>query len=296
MSPEYVDVVIPTLALHERRDLVRRAVASVLEQQGAIGTPIVVLNGSSYDEELVAELEANPRVRLIRQQHPSIPDAMRLGLANVTAPWFTALDDDDLLCPHALATRVDALRADGRCNAVVTNGIVRTAGADELIVPDMRAIGRDPLHALLDRNWLLPGSWLCAADDEGKRLFDGMPAYLECTYIAIQLATNRRTLFLDEPTVVWHTNSPASVSRSIIYRVGQEPALRRVLELDLPDKVRRGFRRRLGASYHECAQRALAAGRRGEALVQHVRSILSAGGWRYLTFTWRLISGPHRAE
>jgi glycosyltransferase involved in cell wall biosynthesis len=291
-----VSVIIPTLALRERRDLLRRAIASVMSQREVTPVPIVVLNGRLSDPDTVAELRRDARLRIVCQEHTSLPDALRLGRSKVTTPWFSTLDDDDELLPEALAARVQALAADGRFDTIVTNGYVRTDSADSLVVPDMDSIARDPLRMFLKSNWLLPGSWLCAADSDSAALFDGMPAHLECTYLAVQFATRRRVRFLNAPTVVWYANTPSSASKSKQYRLGQEFAIRRLLKLELPADVRRAFRRRLGAACHDAARLEMQSGDRRMALVRYLRSVVQPGGWRYLPFCWRLLVGRREAK
>src|SRR5437868_5008226 len=104
------------------------------------------------------------------------------------------------------------------------------------------AVNADPVRALLRSNWLLPGSWLCRSDAVGVSLFEGMPRFLECTWLALRFALEHRMLWLDEPTVVYRVGSPAAESLSPEYLSGQMDALRRLLSLRLPDDVRRALR------------------------------------------------------
>ena len=41
-------------------------------------------------------------------------------------------------------------------------------------------------------NWLLPGSWLCRTEAAGPKFFDGMPRFLECTYLGLRFAAECR--------------------------------------------------------------------------------------------------------
>jgi len=290
MSMPEVSVIVPTLALPERRALLQRALASIFDQDGVRCNPLVVVNGSRFDPQLLNELARDRRVTLITQEHASLPEAHRLGVRNVAAPWFTSLDDDDLLLPGALQARVRALMRSRDHDAVVTNGVCRGPDGDALVVPDMSRVAPDPLRALIQSNWLLPGAWLCRTDDSSKQLFEGMPAHLECTYLAVRLATTRRVLFLEEPTVVWRTDTPGAASKSRSFLLGQAAALRRILELPLPPDVRRCFRSRLSAAYHSSSVLLLEEGSRLLAWKQHARALREHGGWRYLPFTRRLLA------
>jgi hypothetical protein len=208
----------------------------------------------------------------------------------VETPWFSSLDDDDHLLPEALLTRVRALQESEACDAVVTNGYCRGLAGDVPIVADMALVAANPLRALKDSNWLLPGAWLCRTSETNRGLFHGMPRQLECTYLAIRLVTTQRVRFIDEPTVVWQTDSPGSASKTRSYTVGQPAALRRILELDLPPDVRRCFQARLGAACHASSVLMLESGMTLSAWKQHVLALFERDGWRYLPFTRRLIA------
>jgi glycosyltransferase involved in cell wall biosynthesis len=286
---EAVSVIMPTRVLKERGALLRRALESVLAQQGVRVVPLVVINGPAVDPALATELRADRRLRVATLEQADLPAALRAGRSLVDTVWFAELDDDDVLLPGALAARVRALEERPECQAVVTNGLIRDSRGDSLHVPDASIVQRDPLRALLKRNWLLPGSWLCRTESVGLGVFEGMPRFAECTYLAIRLATKHQMRFLDSPTVVWHTDSPLSVSRSRDYVLGQGAALRRILELELPSDVRAAYRTRVSSAYHEVARLHLREGTLREAWRWHIQSLGESGGWRYVPFARRLV-------
>jgi hypothetical protein len=135
----------------------------------------------------------------------------------------------------------------------------------------------------------MPGSYLCRTDAVGVDLFAGMPPYLENTYLAIRFALDYRFVFLDEPVMVRHLDSPLAESKSFEYVRGQIGAIERLLELDLPADVRAVFRRRVGDACHATSARLLERGERRTAWSWHLRSLGALGGWRYLPFTRRLL-------
>lgn len=265
-----------------------RAIDSVQAQHGVRATPLVVVNGSDQDAQLVAALRADGRLRIEAAAPADLPNALRLGRAHVDTPFFTALDDDDVLLPDALRMREAALEERADCVAVVTNGWRREGRRDTLHMSSFEAVRRDPLRSVLDRNWLLPGAWMARTDAVQDEVFAGMPRYLECTYLAVRLAVTGRTCFLDEPTVAWSADTPGSVSKSREYVLGLEAALQRILQLDLPADVRRGFRRKLAWAQHGAARLLLAEGRNQAAWGTHLRSLGGPDSWRFLTLTPRL--------
>lgn len=292
MAAAEVSVLVPTRALTERVSLVRRALDSLHAQKRVRVTPIVILNGATQDASLVAELLADRRLRVTTLERADLPAALRAGRTLVDTPYFAELDDDDVLLPDALAARIAAIEEGSGFDAVVSNGIRRDAAGDVLHLTDVPRIERDPVRALTDSNWLLPGSWLCRTESVGSWLFDGMPPYLECTYLALQLATRCRLRFLDRATVVWNIGTPASVSRSRDYVLGQVPALLRILELDLPVAVRAEYRARLTDAYHASACAHLGEGALADAWRWHLRTLRGRGGWRHLPFTRKLLRPP----
>lgn len=287
-----VSVIIATLGLEERAELLEGAITSVAEQAGVRAIPLVVLNGTRVCPDVERRLRADRRVRLIMLGEADLPTALRIGCAAVNTPYFGALDDDDVLLSDALARRVSELKKHPELDVVVTNGYRREDGVDILNIPADADINSDPIRALLERNWLLPGSWLCRSDRVSVELFEGMPSYLECTYLAASFATSYQMLWLGEPTVAYRIGSPQAESRSRRYIVGQAAALRRILRLPLPDDVKRALRRRIANAYHGAAEYDRRAGDMQKAWRWHLASLRSTGGWRYLPFTRHLMR-PH---
>jgi glycosyltransferase involved in cell wall biosynthesis len=266
----------------------------VLDQHEVRPIPILVVNGPDRDGELLRALVADERLRVHTRDEADLPAALRAGRELVDTEWFAELDDDDALLPGALAFRLAALEAAPGCDVVITNGIRRAATGDRMQVADAAAVRRDPLRALIARHWLMPGSYLCRSSAVGPELFDGMPKYLENTYLAIRFAKGYRFCFADHPTVVRYLDTPGSESKSRDYVIGQVAALERLLELDLPPDVAAAMRRRVAESCHAVAGRCRAEGAIREAWRWHLRSLSEPRGWRYLPFTWRLLQAGLR--
>lgn len=289
-----VAVIMPTLALGMRATLIRRSLDSVLSQEGVRPIPILVVNGSRRDQSLVRHLKTDTRVRVIEVGEAGIPGAFQAGRESVDTQWFSSLDDDDVYLPGALAARVEALRARPDCDTVVTNGLRRNSDGDQLHNPDMSVIEREPLSALTAGNWLLPGSWLCRSERIGPWLFDGMPKFLECTYLAIQFALHCRLCCLDEPTVAWYTDTPESESKSRAYVLSMDNALKRILELPLPAEFRPWIRRKISEAQHNISELHLGDGKIDESWRWHLSSLSGPGGWRHLPFSLQLLRASLR--
>ena len=107
-----------------------------------------------------------------------------------------------------------------------------------------------------------------------------MPKFRECTYLGLQFATRYRIKFLDCPTVVYHTDTPQSESKSQGYALGVADATRRMLELDLPRDVRDHIRMQLGEACSANAYHYLQEMDFGAAWNWYRQSLRGPGGWR----------------
>jgi glycosyltransferase involved in cell wall biosynthesis len=284
-----VTIIIPTLGLRERATSLQTAIESAFAQDGVCPTVIVVLNGARRDPDVERSLRKDRRVTLLVRETGGLPAALAAGRALVSTPWFTALDDDDFLLPGALLLRVRALEERTDCAAVITNGYRRNGSGDELHVKADNRVHADPLRTMLEGNWFLPGSWLCRTAAVGVRIFEEMPSYLECTYLALRIATEHPIIWRDTPTVVYCVGSPAAESLSRAYVLGQVAGLRRIIALNLPDDVRRALRSRIAGAYHAAADHERLTGARLSAWRWHVASLTQPSGWRFLPFTRHLL-------
>lgn len=291
-----VTVIIATLGVRERACSLRAAISSVLEQAGVKTTVIVVLNGAKRDPDVERELRDNVRVALVVRDVRGLPQALAVGRAMVLTPYFATLDDDDLYLPGALELRVRALEEYPECAAAITNGYLRAGECDTLHVNVGHRIHDDPVRAMLDRNWCLPGSWLCRTSMVDVGVFEEMPSYLECTYLALRIASAHPVTWIDTPTVVYNVGSPQAESLSRAYVLGQVSALRRIVALDLPSDVRAAFRARIACAYHAAADHERKAGALLEACRWHAASMLQRSGWRYAAFTRHLVRDALRAR
>ncbi len=289
-----VSVIIPTLGLRERAASLRRAIESALGQAGVRATIIVVLNGRRRDAEVERSLRDDPRVRLLVRDGRGLPAAYLAGRQQVTTPFFTALDDDDFLLPGALQLRHRELEQRPNHAAVFTNGYMRNGAGDSLHMSAHHDVNADPVRAMLERNWSLPGSWLARTELVGNDVFEGMPSFLECTYLGLRIASEHPLFWIDTPTVVYHVCSPGAESRSRAYVLGQVQALRRIIRLHLPADVRRALRKRISCAYHSSSEHERSAGAQREAWRWHAASLIAPAGLRYLPYTRHLITDALR--
>lgn len=89
------------IATFNRAALVRRAVASVLNQDDQDLDLVIVDDGS--DDDVVGALAGLPLVRVVRQPNLGVGAARNHGLRECQGDWVLVFDDDDVLVPGALA-------------------------------------------------------------------------------------------------------------------------------------------------------------------------------------------------
>ena len=288
-SAASICVIMPTLALPERASMLRDAVASVRTQRGVRVKILLVVNGNRFDVGLVRSFENSADVQLVRLALADLPAALRAGREHVDSEWFAELDDDDLLLPDTLTTRLEAAQVSADCDAVVSNGIVVEGGQRRLHVVSWKDVKQDPLRALMQTNWLRPGAGLFRTAAVTAEMLHGMPHHLEWTYLALRLALVCRLRFLEQPGFIYHGDTVDSQSKSRDYLLDQPHAIDSLLALDLPGDVRRSFDRRRTAACNAASRAHLRDRALGEAWRWHLQTLRNRGGWRYLPGTRRLL-------
>jgi glycosyltransferase involved in cell wall biosynthesis len=290
MSSE-ISIVIPTIAVTERRDGLYRAIGSIVEQQGVDALPVVVVNGSRFDPALVAELAADPRIHLLQIAEGNVSRARHAGLLASTRPFFGFLDDDDELLPGGLAARHARFADD--VDVVVSNGyfLTRQDEQTEIVPRDIMArIEADPLGAFMDCNWFSAASGLFRAASIPASLFDFDLRFYECTFIALRLMDQRaRIRFCETFGFRMHQSTPDSATKTKAYVRAQPDFVRRM----------RTFRR-FGTAYDRHCVRKLANslnlvsrlerewGHYHRAWFAHLQC-LASGGLRFLPYTRHLL-------
>jgi glycosyltransferase involved in cell wall biosynthesis len=286
-----VCVIIPTLASRKRASSLVRAIDTVVSQRGARGLPLVVVNGGRAAPDVLEQLRGRPEVRLMMLEEASLPRALHAGRVRVDTSHFAVLDDDDQLLPDALRIRLDVLAAAPDADVAVTNGYLEDAAGRTLSIDDFRQIQAEPLRMLFVRHWLPPCAGLFRTSTVGAELFDDIPEYREWTYLGLRLALARRIRFAAQPTFVYRTDTPDSLSKSRDYCLAGPPALTRMLTLSLPAEVRAALRVRLGVDQHCASSCELGHGNYRAAWRWHWRSLRQPEGWRYLPYSRTLLVG-----
>lgn len=291
----HVTGIIPTLGLRERRDTLRRAIASLIAQEGAAVTPLVVINGQRFDADLINELRERGDVRVHQIAEASVVAAQRAGRALVDSEFFCFLDDDDEYLPGAVAARLAAMREEPQADVIVSNGYRFVGQSRDDFLEDMSAVAANPLLSLVRSNWLASCGGLFRSARVGPDLFTAAHPHHEWTYLAFKLVLSRRIRFIPDKTFVIH-DSPVSASKSADHLLATVHVIREILKLDLDATTRRLVRSKYAAALHSCADHRLDSAGLAEAWKFHVASLIQPGGLgRYGFYTRRLVSSSIKA-
>lgn len=284
-----VDVLIVTMCAAERAAAIRRAIDTALSQEGVRAGVTIVVNGHRFDRELFAALKREPGVRVFYQHEPSIFLARRYARERVTAPFFAFLDDDDQLLRGALRTRVQALTTDASADVVVTDGYLLDGVSESLILGETAHIQRDPLHSLMQSNWLATASALFRTESVPADFFDVTIRSIDMTYLAFRLALEKTIVFIDAPTYR-KTYSPDSISLTDEWALPALATLEKMLTFSMPVSVRRQLRRKCASTAHQISNIHRKRGEAGPAWRYHLRSLAEPWGLlSYALYTRRLL-------
>jgi Glycosyl transferase family 2 len=283
-----VTAIIPTTCRTQRASSLNQAIDSLLRQEGANVTVLVVVNGDKFDPELVRTLTARTDIQICWQENPGLPLALRTGREQVYTEFFCFLDDDDLYAPGALRARLAPMLVDSTVDAVVSNGYRHVLGVDSPVVRDIEAVRDDPVGQLMAGNWLTSCGGLYRTASVPVDFFDPENYYHEWTLVAFRLATQRRVAFIPDATFRIY-DTPGSLSKTGPYKLATADTVRRMLSIAPRGKVRRQVRRKLGAAWHAAADHWLNTGNLAAAWRCHLRSLIQPGGLAYLLYSRKLV-------
>jgi len=113
-----VSVIIPT---HNRPDRLRMAIVSVLNQDFQDFQIVVVNDGTTPVEAVIADLNRDSRITLItHDRNRGLAASRNTGLRQASGKYVCYLDDDDRFLPHHLRTLVTHLEDSG-CKVAYTD-------------------------------------------------------------------------------------------------------------------------------------------------------------------------------
>ena len=282
-----VSVIIPTTCDLRRENVIHRAIGSVLEQEPTDFELTLVVNGLRVDESLLNRLSVSP-IKIIRLAEGNVSKARYAGLMAARGEFFCFLDDDDEFLPGALAHRLTLFDEGGDC--VVTNRWERTHKDSRLVPAEVANMAaHSPAQAFLRHNWFASPGSMFRRDSLDTKLFDISHRFFEWTLLFFRLISAGKRIRYDDTLTYrkWEDN-PLSASRTIEYKMANADFLGELLGLKLEAEVLTGLRRKHQTALNVKSQLHLEHRQRLNAWRSHVACI-TAGGWRYLPFTRKLL-------
>jgi glycosyltransferase involved in cell wall biosynthesis len=261
VTPE-ITAIIPT---HNRGNLLRLTLRSVLSQRGVDLEVIVVDDGSTEDVAAVVTAFGDQRIRLIRHDRPTgVSIARNHGAEVARADWLAFCDDDDLWAPQKLARQLAAAAAAGRtwsyAGSVHINSEQRATSGTPPPTPE-RLVERLPSANPMpggSSNAIVKKEMFCRAGEWDPALVN-----LADWDLWIRLAQLGTPACVDEPLVGYRIHpGNASLNIPLILREA------RLLDGRYDNRVD------YGELHHYLAWVCLRSGRRRLAAVHFVRAVL----------------------
>jgi glycosyltransferase involved in cell wall biosynthesis len=185
MTAATVGVVVPT---HDRPELLRTTLASVLAQDTDAELDIVVVFDRSTPDPSLAELSVpGRRVRVLANDRtPGLAGSRNTGILALSSDWVAFCDDDDTWAPTRLSAQLARSAAHPEADVLTTAICVayegaevpRLAGLSEVTHADLTRSRMAMLHSstlLLRRSALL--GWLGLVDEPLVRVLWGQSSY-----------------------------------------------------------------------------------------------------------------------
>lgn len=282
-------IIISTTAQKSRTKSLLKAIETVTTEQLHPAIPIIVVNGSIYDPNLLEALKSRPDIRFFYREEGNLPKARHFGRQMVETEFFGFLDDDDEYLPNTLHKTEAVLSDDANIDVLVSNGYRVTAENKELFIPNIEAVKADPTASLMQENWLSNCGGLYRSRTIGTEFFDPELKNLEWTYTALVLVTSRQLAFSNDPTFAYY-ETPGSLSRSPEYIENLPSTIEQLMALDLPRKLRHQLCVKLCAAYHHLSHTHRENRDLNASWKYHLRSIsYPIGFFRYGLYTRYLL-------
>jgi len=198
-SSPAISVIIPTL---NRRNLLKRAVKSVLEQSIPIEEIIVVDNGSTDGTRSM--LRSNfPRVHCITEHKLGVSAARNRGISIAKGNWIAFLDSDDAWLPTKLEKQVAAHSKNSDFRLIHTDEIWYREGKRVNQMKKHKKRGGDIFENCLLLCCISPSSVLLRKDliqDVG--LFDDALPACEDYDLWLRITSGESVLYVDEALTI----------------------------------------------------------------------------------------------
>jgi glycosyltransferase involved in cell wall biosynthesis len=212
-----VSAIIPT---YNRAAFIERAISSIFNQTYK-DIEIIVVDDGSTDNTIEILNKYRDRIKIIRQKNMGTSEAKNTGINNATGEIVMFLDSDDEWLPTKAEKQVEIMthcRCDVACcltNTILDNGgkNITSFAASKLFPRFERGIWMNPSEVLTSRFFTFTQAvavWKTTLDKIGG--FNPRLSILEDFEFAFRLSLAGNWAYINEPLVVWHDDSPGSLS------------------------------------------------------------------------------------
>lgn len=164
-------VIVPTMAIAERRASLLTAIRSAGEQCGVSTRILVVVYGARFDRALLDLLRSREDINVVVLRDADRPGALLAGRQLVETEYLCFLDEDDEILPNGLASRVGALNERPEVAFVATDGYCRHDGKNQVGRVNPHRVPTGPAQSMTHECWLASCGGLYrtkAASDESS--------------------------------------------------------------------------------------------------------------------------------
>ncbi len=294
MSVPTVTVVIRTTGEAERVPLLLRSIPSALSQANVRVDLVLVVNGTAFDGNFFDRMAEDRRVAIVYLEARDGAKAIAVGRSHISGEFFSFLDDDDELLPHALRKRLAYLIGDATIDCVATNGYYFTQGSKRSVFPDVRALREDYVLALLSgRNWMASNGATFRTSTVGSEYFANVSKHCHWTLIAYRIALHKNVCFVPEMTFNVH-DTPGSASKGANYVQGVTEMFAQMLRESPPARYLPYVKREYTRSLHCACSYARMNGEWETAWRYYRATLAHRAGWKYLPYAALLLAKYRR--
>ena len=195
-----VSVIVPT---YNRREVLPRALHSVLEQTLSEPFELIVVDDGSTDGSAALVEAEFPTVSLIRQENQGVSAARNAGIRAARGRWIALLDSDDHWLEHKLLRQLKALSAKPELRLCHTEEIWIRNGVRVNPMKKHQKTGGWIYQRCLPLCCISPSSALIRRDlfDDVGMFDEELPA-CEDYDLWLRVCAREPVLFLDEPLMV----------------------------------------------------------------------------------------------
>ena len=205
-----ISVIIP---VHNRVNLVGRALASIYAQSRCAQEVIVVDDGSSDGTDDYVRRHF-PQARYIRQSNQGVSAARNCGIAIARGEWLAFLDSDDEWLPQKLATQCQTLEANPAYRVCHSNEIWVRRGRRVNPMKKHAKSGGNIFQRCLPRCVISPSSVMIhrsVMETVGK--FDEALPTCEDYDLWLRVCAVYAVLYIDQPLIIKYGGHPDQLSR-----------------------------------------------------------------------------------